>query len=219
MRFGNGIEFWGAAHDNLVEGCRIWEIYDAALTNQGQRPNVEADQHHLPQQRDLERRVLVRVLEPDRKPPHAEHPLRAQHVLGAGMGWGHANARPQRAPPDVLRQYGTTSGIVVRDNIFAVATDSCLRIDNDWSKNLVSDGNSWFQPEGTLVSMLCRSFPATRFAEYQKWSGLDAHSVVGDPRFVNAAEHDFRLGPAAPRRFAASHRARRDHACDLKPIE
>ncbi|NMA46589.1 MAG: hypothetical protein GX945_08510, partial [Lentisphaerae bacterium] len=35
VRFGNGIEFWGNAKDNLVENCRLWEIYDAALTNQG----------------------------------------------------------------------------------------------------------------------------------------------------------------------------------------
>ena len=26
VRFGNGIEFWAAAHDNLVERCRLWEI-------------------------------------------------------------------------------------------------------------------------------------------------------------------------------------------------
>jgi hypothetical protein len=25
VRFGNGIEFWAGAHDNLVEACRIWE--------------------------------------------------------------------------------------------------------------------------------------------------------------------------------------------------
>ena len=34
VRAGNGIEFWGNAHDCLVERCRLWEIYDAALTNQ-----------------------------------------------------------------------------------------------------------------------------------------------------------------------------------------
>lgn len=33
-RYGNGIEFWGEAYDNLVEGCNIWEIYDAGVTNQ-----------------------------------------------------------------------------------------------------------------------------------------------------------------------------------------
>jgi hypothetical protein len=33
-RYGNAIEFWGAASDHLVERNRIWEVYDAALTNQ-----------------------------------------------------------------------------------------------------------------------------------------------------------------------------------------
>ena len=41
VRFGNGIEFWGAAHDNLVERCRLWEIYDAALTNQSMGATVQ----------------------------------------------------------------------------------------------------------------------------------------------------------------------------------
>jgi len=36
VRYGNGIEFWNGAEDNLVEHNRLWEIYDAALTNQGQ---------------------------------------------------------------------------------------------------------------------------------------------------------------------------------------
>ena len=43
-----------------------------------------------------------------------------------------------------------------------------------------------------------RPFAADRFAEYQRQSGLDAHSVVGDPLFENAAGHDFRLTPASP---------------------
>ncbi|MGC8642163.1 MAG: hypothetical protein ACP5XB_20050, partial [Isosphaeraceae bacterium] len=41
VRFGNGIEFWENARDILVEGCRIWEIYDAALTNQGSREDSQ----------------------------------------------------------------------------------------------------------------------------------------------------------------------------------
>ena len=40
VRFGNGIEFWATAHDCLVERCRLWEIYDAALTNQSGGPNT-----------------------------------------------------------------------------------------------------------------------------------------------------------------------------------
>jgi len=39
----NGIEFWSNARDCLVEGCRLWEIYDAALTNQGNGTNQQVN--------------------------------------------------------------------------------------------------------------------------------------------------------------------------------
>jgi len=34
VRFGNGIEFWSNASDNLVENCHIYEILDSGVTNQ-----------------------------------------------------------------------------------------------------------------------------------------------------------------------------------------
>ncbi len=34
IRFGNGIEFWNNASSHLVENNKIWEIYDAGVTNQ-----------------------------------------------------------------------------------------------------------------------------------------------------------------------------------------
>jgi hypothetical protein len=42
VRFGNGIEFWGNCAGNLVERNRLWEIYDAALTNQGRNDEGSA---------------------------------------------------------------------------------------------------------------------------------------------------------------------------------
>lgn len=41
VRYGNGIEFWSNARDCVVEDCRLWEIYDAALTSQGDGTNVQ----------------------------------------------------------------------------------------------------------------------------------------------------------------------------------
>ena len=197
VRFGNGIEFWENAHDILVEGCRIWEIYDAALTNQGSRDN---SQINITYRDNVIWNSEYSFEFWNRGPESTTRNIRFEHntCFGAGLGWGHAQ-RPDPNGRHLMFYVNTaqTSGIVIRDNIFAVATDSCLRMDNDWSKNLVLDGNCWFQPEGTLISVLHRSFPADRFAEFQKWSGLDAHSVVGDPRFVNAAGHDFRLAPGS----------------------
>jgi hypothetical protein len=33
-RYGNGIEFWGDASGCIVDRCKFWQIYDAAITNQ-----------------------------------------------------------------------------------------------------------------------------------------------------------------------------------------
>ena len=34
VRYGNGIEFWSAAQDILIKNCRVWECWDAGITNQ-----------------------------------------------------------------------------------------------------------------------------------------------------------------------------------------
>ena len=36
VRYGNGIEFYDSCYNCLVEGCSIWDIYDAGVTNQGE---------------------------------------------------------------------------------------------------------------------------------------------------------------------------------------
>ena len=35
VRYGNGVELWCEASDCVVERCRFWQIYDTAMTNQG----------------------------------------------------------------------------------------------------------------------------------------------------------------------------------------
>ncbi len=70
VRYGNGIEFWIGAQDNLVEGCRLWEIYDAALTNQGSATNTQAN---ITYRNNIiwNCEYLIRILEPPRGLGHA----------------------------------------------------------------------------------------------------------------------------------------------------
>jgi hypothetical protein len=37
-RYGNGVEFYNAANNNIVERCRFSQIYDVAMTSQGDKP-------------------------------------------------------------------------------------------------------------------------------------------------------------------------------------
>lgn len=205
VRFGNGIEFWSNAHDNLVEDCRIWEIYDAALTNQGSRVNVQSDITY--------RNNVIWNSEYSFEywngPRESKtHNIKFEHntCVNAGFGWGHA----QRPDPNGrhLMFYSNpskTDAFFVQNNIFYNAKESVLRIDNDWTAALTMDNNNWFQSRGDLIRFLKTSYGSDQFAQYQKQTKQDKRSLVVDPRFININKIDFRLSADSPVRSLSSN--------------
>jgi len=203
VRFGNGIEFWGDAHDNLVEGCRLWEVYDAALTNQGGSGNTEANITY----RDNVIWNSEYSFEYWNRAGSKTRNIRFEHntCVNAGFGWGHAQ-RPDRNGRHLMfySNPAETTEFYVHDNIFCNATDSALRMMNDWTAGLTMDHNCWFQRGDVLMLFLKTFFAPAHFAEFQKQSKLDAHSIVADPKFVNAGQLDFRLADDSPARKLAA---------------
>jgi hypothetical protein len=203
VRFGNGIEFWENAHDNLVEGCRIWEVYDAALTNQGSANNAQVNITY----RDNVIWDCEYSFEYwNRGPESTTRNLRFEHntCVNAGYGWGHRQ-RPDPNGRHLMFYVNSarTTGISVEGNIFCDATDSCLRMDNDWTAGLTMDHNCWWQRAGVLMRFLKTPFPAAQFADFQKRTQMDTHSMVAEPSFLNAEKRDFRLSPDSPARAVA----------------
>jgi hypothetical protein len=203
VRFGNGIEFWGTAHDNLVEGCRIWEVYDAALTNQGSANN---SQINITYRDNVIWNCEYSFEYWNRGPESTTRNIRFEHntCVDAGRGWGHQQ-RPDRNGRHLMFYVNSarTSGVYVVGNIFCDATDSCLRMDNDWTAGLIEDRNCWWQPTGVLMQFLRTPFTAAQFADFQKRTPMDAHSTVAEPQFVNVEGLDFRLSPGSPARTVA----------------
>jgi len=201
VRYGNAIEFWADAHDHLVERCRIWEVYDAALTNQGSGVNVQRNityRHNVIWNCEYSFEYWNRGGRSRTENIHFVHNTCAH----AGAGWGHAQ-RPDRNGRHVMFYSNTarTTNFHVRGNIFFAATESLLRLGRpDWSDALTMDHNCWFQPTGPLIQWLDRSFTPKEFAEYRRATGQDAHSIVADPQFADAANADFRLAPDSPAR-------------------
>lgn len=204
VRFGNGIEFWENAHDNLVEGCRIWEVYDAALTNQGSANNAQVN--------IIYRDNVIWNCEYsfeywNRGPESTTRDIRFEHntCINAGGGWGHKQ-RPDPNGRHLMFYVNSarTTGVYVVGNIFCGATDSCLRLENDWTAGLTMDRNCWWQQTGVLMQFLRKSFPAAQFPDFQEQSHLDAHSIVAEPGFLDAARQDFRLSPGSPARTIAA---------------
>ncbi len=204
VRFGNGIEFWENAHDNLVEGCRIWEVYDAALTNQGSANN---SQINITYRDNVIWNCEYSFEYWNRGPESTTQNIRFEHntCVNAGRGWGHQQ-RPDRNGRHLMFYVNSarTSGVCIVGNIFCEATDSCLRMDNDWTAGLTMDHNCWCQSAGGLMQFLKTSFTAAQLADFQKRTQLEAHSIVAKPEFLNAEALDFRLSPGSPARTVVS---------------
>jgi hypothetical protein len=201
VRFGNGIEFWAGARDCLVEGCRLWEVYDAALTNQGSGTNV---QENITYRNNVIWNCEYSFEYWNREKTSRTRNIRFEHntCVNAGYGWGHR----QRPDPNGrhLMFYDNTAAtekFVVRYNVFANATDSCLRLaGRDWTAALEMDCNCWFQARGPLVLWQSEKVGPERFAAFMHARGFDRHSVLADPRFVDPARGDYRLAPDSPAR-------------------
>jgi hypothetical protein len=100
------------------------------------------------------------------------------------------------APPD---QSVPMANNVIRRNIFWYQKpDSKLFFHNHLPiKHFESDFNLVHHPDGPVLTGFYDVAPDKHWEEWRK-SGLDTHSVLADPKFVNAARDDFRLRPDSP---------------------
>lgn len=199
VRYGNGIEFWADAEDCLVEECRLWEIYDAALTNQGSGTNR---QRNIVWRRNVIWNSEYSFEYWNRGEASLTENIRFEYntCVDAGRGWGHS----QRPDPNgrhlmFFHNSARTTNFVIRRNIFARSVDSLVRLHGrDWTAALTMDENLWFQPTGEGVWWGDEHVPAERMAEFLRAKGFDMNSVFEDPRFVDEAPGRYRPDPAGP---------------------
>lgn len=199
VRYGNGIEFWAAAHDNLVEGCRLWQVYDAALTNQGTGPTSR--QVNITYRNNFIRDCEYSFEYWNNPESAVTRDVRFENntCVRAGRGWGHA----QRPDPNgshlmFYRNTAATSGLVIRYNVFHDVTDWGCRYDSGWRQLPDLDGNLWSGDSGVAAWWFGRKIRG--FDAYRQASGLDAHSRHADPGFVDPAAGDYRLRADSPAR-------------------
>ena len=220
VRFGNGIEFWGHCRGNLVERNRLWQIYDAALTNQTLgSPKPELDivwRDNVVWQAEYSFEYW------NHDPTSYTSNILVEHntFVDAGYCWSHAQRpNPNGAHLMLYDNPCPTTNFVVRNNIFVRTTDRSTRMWNDWRvKNpaakdgLAMENNLYFIPENRIFDLhvtardrkrdpkaKALSFGAgsAEFARYKAESGLDGNSVWGLPEFVDPARRDYRLKPGS----------------------
>lgn len=207
VRYGNGIEFWSDAHDCLVEDCRIWEIYDAALTNQGDGTNL---QENITYRGNTIWNSEYSFEYWNRGAASRTRNILFEHntCVDAGYGWGHR----QRPDPNgrhlmFFDNSAATTNVVIRDNIFSSAADSLLRLHGrDWTSALVMNRNCWCQPHGSVFLWGQQAVGADECMAFLRSRGLDQGSVFADPKFIDPGRRDYRLSPGSPARALAGQR-------------
>jgi len=211
VRYGNGVEFWQNAHDNLVDGCRFWEIYDTALSNQGFEKNTQTNIRYI--------NNIIWDCEFafecwDRPEDSVMENIYFENntCINSGSGWSHTQ-RPDPGGRHLLfyENPSKSRSVYIRNNIFyqQIHHDSewCFVLCNDWSANLIVDHNCWYQPSGPMIVWPSNKWTMAEFANYQAKTGKDAHSIASDPLFVDIDKHDFRPAANSPVRHLTAEKS------------
>ena len=202
VRFGNGVEFWGEAHDCLVERCRLWEIYDAALTNQ----NKGKDVHEV----DITYRNNI-IWNCEFSFEYWNRPetsvtrnivFENNTCIGAGRGWSHAQRRdPGGRHLCFYTNDAQSQNIIIRNNIFFDAANNAFfarYLTPEQRKALVLDHNCWYQAEGKMILFKETSYTMDDFVRYQTEQQAEPHSFVAKPGLIDVDRRDFRLKADSP---------------------
>jgi hypothetical protein len=199
VRYGNAIEFWGGASDHLVENCRIWEVYDAALTNQNKTATVH-------QENIVYRNNIIRNCEYSFEYWNGPETSVTRNIrfvnntcVNAGLVWSHA----QRPDPNgshlmFYSNSAATSDFEVKYNIFCHVTDWGSRYSSGWKPLPDMNYNLWFSREGVMAHWFGKTIGS--FPDYQQTTGLDRQSRFADPDFADPDQGDFRPSPDSPAR-------------------
>ena len=198
IRYGNGVEFWGNASNNIVEKCKIWEIYDTGLTNQNQTKTVI--QQNIKYQNNVIWNCGLSSFECWNRPSssttskiHFEN----NTCLNAGYGWG--SQRPDYHGIHIFFNGNPahTDTIYIRNNIFYNAKRSIYAVEDNINGFIELDYNVIFQPSGS--DSLFVSFPSftvykySDFSIFKTVSQKDLNSLTGNPDFTDLSENDFSL--------------------------
>jgi hypothetical protein len=200
VRYGNAIEFWGGAEDHLVERNRIWEVYDAALTNQGN--GEDSNQINITYRDNVIWNAEYSFEFWNRPASAVTRNIVFEHntCVDAGYCWSHSQRPdPNGAHLMFYHNPSATTGFVVRNNLFVRSSNRCTRLWNDWNGGLTMRNNLYWSPDKPIIRWQEKTeYPQAEFARYQADLGLDAGALVAEPQFVDPAARDYRLKPGSP---------------------
>jgi len=210
IRFGNAVEFWDGARDCVVEGCVFENIFDTGVTHQGSPESDVPERIHF--RNNLFIHCGISAYE-CRGPAAREIYFENNTCVHAGGDFslqGESTRQSDFYPYPIshhvfiwLIEWPDKMGpIYIRNNIFyqtplGSAIYSTIRPEDE--RHFVIDNNCYWQTAGDmLVRLNGKDYGVSDWLRYRKETGQDAHSILADPKFVNAGACDYRLQKDSP---------------------
>jgi hypothetical protein len=231
-RFGNAVEFPDfdnpangfVAHTQNIEMYqnRLWEVYDAALSPQGDGSYVQRNityHHNLIWHAEYCLEIWSHGFANESTVANVK--FENNVCIDSGGGWSH-KVRPDPSGRHIcsFQTSGNVSGVTIRNNIFwqsvpfqagwwmwdAWGHQPCSKGRCGWAGDFVTDHNIWFQTNsslGSLVSMGHSQHPrifnysAAGLLEFQRLTGNSGTgALLADPLFLGlpVAHHTNRSG-------------------------
>lgn len=134
VRYGNGIEFWGNAHDNLVENCNIYEIYDAGVTNQSNANNTYQYNIIYKNNNIWNCEYSYEYWSSGKNSHTSNIEFKYNKCYNAGFGWGHK----QRPDPSgfhicFFNNNAKTEKIELFNNVFDTVNKNIIYVSSKWN--------------------------------------------------------------------------------------
>jgi len=192
-RYGNGVEFYNGGNNHIVEQCTFNQIYDVAMTAQGNETGYEVYNLYF-------RNNIVTNCEQSfefwvRGSGSSAHDIYFLNntCSNAGMGWSHLQ-RPDPNGTHLLFWGSNTTfyDIHIRNNIFSNALNyGIFEASTSWSNlnaaNISINNNDWHLLDtDDMVGIMTgwTTGPTTTnysYSYYRTNTGHDANSITSDP--------------------------------------
>lgn len=225
IRFGNAIEFWCTADNNLVENNKIWEIFDTGVTNQCHEGSV---QQNITYRNNVIWNCGMAALEIwNRKSSSKTINILFEHNTCAFMGKGWSTEQRADNLATGFAEFtneSETDNIRIQNNIF-FKPERFFYVYK--SKQLIEDmflDNNCYYPKSQSDTFIVNYethelYIAEQFETYQNNANDEKNSFIKDPQFINATDYDFNVSENSPCINTASNsQLLLDHDDNKRPV-
>lgn len=203
VRFGNAIEFWRYATDNLVECNKIWEIYDTALTNQSL---YEGLQKNIIYRNNLLWNCGMAAVEVWNQDPKGITKciyFENNTCVNMGSGWGKRSALHTGSCFISFDNKSITDSVFIRNNIFVTPSRFFYFVSpesNFLHQTIDNNCYSAKSPADTFYYNYGNNHIVTLkdLDNFKNKTQDDRNSILASPQFVNPIRHNYRLRRNSP---------------------